>query len=343
MSTTNNKDMSGWFDIGAAAVGGVAGLASRIGQKKREKRQMGYQKELMGIQQQNQMALNQQGQELAMKTWRETNFPAQRLMMEEAGLNPALMYSQGGGGGATTSSGSGGAASGGAAPDVENIPMDIGNALAAAQTSSQIRLNNAQAEKLLADADSTRGEEGTIGASIISKNMADALNTEQIKELNKIAVRVSKATEETQIETAEQELENLFSQYDLNKANEAKARANISLMAVQERLMESNITLNDAQIDKMRADIIQKGQELQLEAKRLQTLVTKNKIDANMANFRISELEWQMSQDIVKNNIEWAKIKQSNMNGIYGLIGQLGLGGLVGGILKGKPAPIGYK
>ena len=34
--------------------------------------------------------------------WDETNYPAQVKMMEQAGLNPALLYGKGGGGGATT-------------------------------------------------------------------------------------------------------------------------------------------------------------------------------------------------------------------------------------------------
>ena len=53
------------------------------------------QKKLMGIQLDNQRNLNKQGQELAMKTWRETNYPAQMKMLKEAGLNPGLLYGMG--------------------------------------------------------------------------------------------------------------------------------------------------------------------------------------------------------------------------------------------------------
>ena len=56
------------------------------------------------------MALNEQGQRLAMKTWNATNYGAQMRHMAKAGLNPSLMYGMKGGGGATTSAGSGGSA-----------------------------------------------------------------------------------------------------------------------------------------------------------------------------------------------------------------------------------------
>lgn len=57
-----------------------------------------------------QRELNKQGQELAMKTWNETNYGAQMEHMKKAGLSPALMYGQSGAGGATTNAGSGGSA-----------------------------------------------------------------------------------------------------------------------------------------------------------------------------------------------------------------------------------------
>lgn len=44
---------------------------------------------------------------LQLDMWKKTGYEAQRKQMEEAGLNPALMYGQGGGGGQTTGSPSG--------------------------------------------------------------------------------------------------------------------------------------------------------------------------------------------------------------------------------------------
>ena len=82
--------------------------------------------------------------------WEDTNYPAQMKMMQEAGLNPGLMYGMSGGGATTTGSqGGGSAASGNAA-----APMDIGQAL-------QVGMMKAQIEKLNAETKLTESKTGT--------------------------------------------------------------------------------------------------------------------------------------------------------------------------------------
>ena len=108
--------------IGAGA-GVITSVLGMLGQKKREKRAMQNQRELMDLQTRNQMNLNEQGQKLQMKTWEETNYPAQMKMLKEAGLNPGLIYGQGGAGGSTTGSQGGGSASGGNAPAPQHMDL----------------------------------------------------------------------------------------------------------------------------------------------------------------------------------------------------------------------------
>lgn len=147
--------MSGW----GAAIGGVANLAGSaigmIGQKKREKRAQGYAKELMGIQHEDQKKLNQQGQELAMKTWNDTNAEAQMEHLKKAGLNPALMYGGSGGGGATSNAGSGGSQAMGMSAQVPPMPMDLGVIDGIVKMASA-KLMEKQAEKAGAEADDIR-------------------------------------------------------------------------------------------------------------------------------------------------------------------------------------------
>ena len=131
-----------WSKIGSAAVGGATGLLGMIGQNKRAEKQHNRQKELMGIQFDNQKLLNQQGHELQMELWKNTNHPAQVKMLQEAGLNPALMYGMSGGGSATTGSQGGGSAAGGQA----HAPMDIGQALQAGLMQAEMKLKNSQAK-----------------------------------------------------------------------------------------------------------------------------------------------------------------------------------------------------
>lgn len=139
--------------IGAAAIQAGAqlgsGLLTMIGQKKREQRALANQKQLMDLQMQNQMKLNLQGQKIQQETWENTNYPAQMKMLEEAGLNPSLLYGKGGAGGVTGSQGGGSAASGNA-PAPQMMPnMDIGNSV---RTAAEIILAKAQARKTNAEA-----------------------------------------------------------------------------------------------------------------------------------------------------------------------------------------------
>lgn len=57
-----------------------------------------------------QRKLNQQGKDLALEMWNDTNYEAQMKHMLNAGLNPNTIYGGSGAGGATASTGSGGSA-----------------------------------------------------------------------------------------------------------------------------------------------------------------------------------------------------------------------------------------
>ncbi len=132
-------------------LGIATGIANTLGQNAREKRSYNNQKKLMGIQNSNQRGLNEQGQKLGMKTWRETNYGPQMEEMRKAGLNPALMYGQGGAGG-TTSSGSGGSAASGSAPSPQM--MDIKSGLGEAVNAAQMRNLEANTRNTEASAES---------------------------------------------------------------------------------------------------------------------------------------------------------------------------------------------
>ena len=67
---------------------------------------------LLDQQRAGQSKLMQQSKDQQLAMWNATNYGAQIAHLQEAGLNPALMYGAGGGGGSTTAgSGAGGQAS----------------------------------------------------------------------------------------------------------------------------------------------------------------------------------------------------------------------------------------
>ena len=115
--------------------------------RNQQRRHQRHQIQLMGIQQGNQMELNQQGMQLQKQLWDQTNYEAQVKHMNKAGLGIGLMYGGSGAGGATTGSQTGGSAQGGQAA-MGHKTMDVGQvtqaAQAAAKVASEIKLNERQ-------------------------------------------------------------------------------------------------------------------------------------------------------------------------------------------------------
>jgi hypothetical protein len=130
--------MAGFLDIAQGAQAGVSSvmgignpIIEGINYRKRSEQAQQRQKDLMGIQFKNQMALNKQGADLSYQNWLRTNYSAQLAEMKKAGLSAGLMYGNNGGQGGTTA-GSGGSASGGSSPqgNMSGMPLDVGLQLA---------------------------------------------------------------------------------------------------------------------------------------------------------------------------------------------------------------------
>jgi hypothetical protein len=158
-----------WSGAAGAATGGLLGMIGAGSQQRR-------QKELMGVQFKNQKELNKQGSDLQYEMWQKTNYPAQMKMLEEAGLNPALMYGQSGGGGTTAGSQSGGSAAGGQA-----AAMDISQA-------ANLALIGAQTEKMKAETgeikERTKSESGTL------ENMLAELSADERQQYRYMQTRI---------------------------------------------------------------------------------------------------------------------------------------------------------
>jgi len=172
----------GW-DQGIAAGGTILGM---IGQNVRATKQHSRQKELMGVQFDNQSKLNKQGNDLQYDMWKKTNAPAQVGMLKDAGLNAGLMYGQSGPGGMTGSQGGGSAQSGNAA-----APMDIGNSVQAGLMAAQMRNLDADTEKKKQEANTSASIEGKnikeldVMAADIAQKMANTKNATELAELNR--------------------------------------------------------------------------------------------------------------------------------------------------------------
>ncbi|AYQ58228.1 putative VP2, partial [Microviridae sp.] len=157
------------------AIAGVAGsVIGALTANTRRKQQMADQKRLMELQQKNQMALNQQGADLAKENWNYTNAENQVKHYENAGLNVGLMYG-GSGAGGTLSSGSGGGAAGGNAPVPESIGGQLGiMGIQTQQMINQTELIKAQKENIEADTKLKLEDAGKKGAETEGIALANA-------------------------------------------------------------------------------------------------------------------------------------------------------------------------
>jgi hypothetical protein len=162
-----------WNAIGSGVKAGST-LFGMLGANTNQKRQYGQTKRLMGLQNEYQRGLNQQGHDLQMDMWNKTNYGAQLQHMKDAGLNPGLMYGMGGGGGTTTGSQGGGSQSMGGVEQQKNMGIEGAMAIA------QMELVNAQKKNVEADTQNKIDQNPNIGKQ--GENL-DANTNKQFAEL----------------------------------------------------------------------------------------------------------------------------------------------------------------
>ncbi len=192
----------------SSTIGGILGM---IGGHQQERRNYRNNRNLMNLQQQNQMALNRQGHDLQMDMWNKTNYGAQVEHMKNAGLNPALMY-KGAGAGGTTGSQGGGSASMGSSQ--QGKVMDLQNALVGAQ----IKSLEAKANSDNANAEAKGGYEKTESGSRTGLNLNKGLEAvAKAKNLNEDTKLKVEQRLKTLMETKGQELKNTLDQIKVDK------------------------------------------------------------------------------------------------------------------------------
>lgn len=194
---------------GGLTSGITSGLMGMLFGGQQDKRQIEQQQQLQNQQVKGAEELGAFSQEMQMKTWNETNYEAQVKHLENAGLNPALLYAKGGpggtlGGGATPMPSGGTAASAAQTQSANNESMMMGMQLQ--QMKAQTDLAEAQADKAKADADKTRG--------------ADTTNENQNTLLQAQQTEIAKAQAQIQGKTIEEQINTII---DASKKMEADA------------------------------------------------------------------------------------------------------------------------
>jgi len=329
MSDNNNNNNSmNWAAIAQAGATAASGPLSMIGQKARERRAMKNTQKLMGIQQQNQMELDKFGQQLQLDTWEKTSYPAQVKMLEEAGLNPGLLYGNGGPGGVTGSQGGGSAASGNA-PAPQPMPLDLGNALKAA---AEIKLLDAQTKKLEAETNvvnTTGVPEAQTRIQEASYRMENIKAVTENEKAKNALINAQNEYQKIQNNIANNTSEELIKQVQLN--NEKLAN-DVRIGLAQAKVSES--TVNEAITQIQRANVEQSLRIALAKENINKTKEETEKLIREITVMTTSVLQKWTSLSQTQQQLEINKIATEFNTSLPAKIGQWT--GIIGNILKGS-------
>lgn len=269
--------------IAGAAMTGIKAM----GQNSRERKAMQNQKELMDVQFRNQQALNQQGADLQLQQWKDTNYEAQMKELKKAGLNPSLIYGMGGAGGATAGSQGGGIASGGQAPQPQQLDM--------AQT-MQLGLMKAQKENIEADTENKKAN--TEGTGMNTENTSFDLDIK--RKLEEWTVKAGNAT--LRAETAESK----------NKAHDVMSKF------MGETGSDDMDNYDYGNKREKKYEEIQKGEITRQQRERIATELMKANEELTKAKKELTEEQINQIWHTIRQN--WSKV---GIDGTLGLIKSL--------------------
>lgn len=272
--------LTDFLNAGTQLVGQFGGMAMQGGMNKRaERRQVAYTKELQDRQVWKQQQLDENARHTNMTMWKDTGPVGQREQMEKAGLNVGLMYGMGGGASGQTGNAGGSAGVGSiqtSAPDAQG-PMN--NAGMAMMNAAQIALLKAQERNVNADTNNKiEGNEGIIAdskgkvvdADIKQKDYQDALqrlNEQTIQEIQKTRGNARELGTQEAIQSSKIEQEKLKT-IQMGIENKAKE---IGIELTQEEIEHTKEKINKivAEIENMKE--LTEQRKIEVLQKKIQT------------------------------------------------------------------------
>lgn len=255
---------------------------------------------------------------LEMRKWQETGYGAQRKQMQEAGLNPALMYGMGGGGGQSSAVGGGGAGGG------QGTPSSGGEAQAVMGMSLQNEMMQAQMENIKANTEKTKVDTaktaGVDTANVAADTGLKIANTGNAKAdtvLKEIQTRTEGARARVAEETIDEAVGTII--YEMRRADEEvsqlvtnnyinRATADEQIRAVKLHNSETlaNIALKEAQknntvqmTEQSKSQVLQwvkenvmRAEQLRLEGKRTTVAELEQSVDRTFKEALIEQGQW---------------------------------------------------
>lgn len=252
--------------VGGAAQTFLGGLAGQIWGKQQDERQLEQQKKLteIGVGAGKDMAAY--NAELQYDMWNKTNYGAQMKHLQEAGLNPALIYGMSGGGGATTGSPGGSVAGTGQAANAAQT-MQANTAMG--MQLAQMRLLEAQTEKTKVEADKIAGVD-TTEATERTKGISFQNQVNELTTAKEIADRYHTVSDKLELEAGRMNAEweafqaagfkgKSFDDPNSPLAKALSAGFEQKLQELKQAKTENNILKAEEIINNFKADLTKQG------------------------------------------------------------------------------------
>lgn len=247
--------------VGTGVASGVAGQAmNMVFGGIQDKRQRKQQRKLNDINYDANVKNMDYQQQKQLENWERTGYGAQVKQMEEAGLNPAMIYGSGGGGGATMGSVSGGGSAASAGDPNAGVGMGV-------QMASQIAMMQAQTEKIKAETENLKGNTenttvDTAGKELKNKGQEIENYIKQATQgdtVSQIAENARKAMYDAQIAgTASVVSEGT------QKSQIQRIEANAIGAMIENELNRSKIAINRQEIQRVITDLQQKQEAIDI-------------------------------------------------------------------------------
>lgn len=234
-----------------------------------------------------QMDYEQQKQ---LETWEKTGYPAQKRLMQEAGLNPGLMYGMSGGGGQTTGNAGGNVSTPQVPTGGQEVTGMMGMGIQSALAQANIELMKSQANKNNVDAAKTAGVDTTKTQAEIENIQQGIDNQRWSVELMKLDKAIKEIQRYTQEQTIQDQIETI--------------RYNARIAAQQLNIIASDAKVQGATIDERINIIKQEAINKTIEAMVMKAGINKTTEEIKQISAEIQQNWQKLSIEQFKANFE---------------------------------------